>query len=317
MALGSLLKNLTSAATTVPSRLMFAMAATYYRIGQTLYGLVQCTRDTSLADCKDCLYGRHNKPISSAQFGTSKFKLFTDWYRHHHVSCTICGFYRWKRDCFRRKELKARQLPGNEEEDALQRTAFARADPMDGPTFDLDTIRSATNDFAPENKLREGGFGAVYRGELSDGQEIAVKRLSRNTGNGPKQFDNEMQTLANRGGCKIFLRDGPNHLLVGPRGATPPLPPALLVGENNNLGDLDTEALTLLALALEWLFMRSRPSGMEMERCVLESEMVLAMEAVAEVAVAAVDLDRPGGVCLSTGFLERFLSPCMCFSQYL
>ncbi|KAF3775901.1 Inactive protein kinase [Nymphaea thermarum] len=53
-----------------------------------------------------------------------------------------------------------------------------------------------TNDFALENKLGEGAFGTVYKGELPDGQEIAVKRLSRNTGNGPKQFDNELQTLA-------------------------------------------------------------------------------------------------------------------------
>ncbi|KAF3777661.1 Cysteine-rich receptor-like protein kinase 28 [Nymphaea thermarum] len=74
--------------------------------------------------------------------------------------------------------------------------AFRRADPMDGPTFDLAIIRSATNNFAPENKLGEGGFGAVYWGELPHGQEIAVKRLSCNIGNGPKQFDNEVQTLA-------------------------------------------------------------------------------------------------------------------------
>ncbi|KAF3783042.1 Cysteine-rich receptor-like protein kinase 6 [Nymphaea thermarum] len=69
--------------------------------------------------------------------------------------------------------------------------AFRRADPMDGPTFDLAIIRSATNNFALENKLGKGGFRAVYWGELPHGQEIAVKRLSCNIGNGPKQFDNE------------------------------------------------------------------------------------------------------------------------------
>ena len=29
--------------------------------------------------------------------------------------------------------------------------------------FDLDTIRAATNDFSDENKLGQGGFGAVYK----------------------------------------------------------------------------------------------------------------------------------------------------------
>ncbi|KAF3774042.1 Cysteine-rich repeat secretory protein 38 [Nymphaea thermarum] len=54
-SLGSLLENLTSGATTEPWRLMFARDATEYSDRQTLYGLVQCTRNTSLADCKECL----------------------------------------------------------------------------------------------------------------------------------------------------------------------------------------------------------------------------------------------------------------------
>ncbi|KAF3792328.1 Inactive protein kinase [Nymphaea thermarum] len=67
---------------------------------------------------------------------------------------------------------------------------------MDGPTLDLASIRSATDDFALRNKLGEGGFGVVYRGQLPDGREIAVKRLSRNTGKGSTQFVNEVQALA-------------------------------------------------------------------------------------------------------------------------
>nr|XP_018685477.1 PREDICTED: cysteine-rich receptor-like protein kinase 6 [Musa acuminata subsp. malaccensis] len=43
--------------------------------------------------------------------------------------------------------------------------------------FDLSTLRIATCNFSDENKLGEGGFGAVYKGLLPDGREIAVKKL--------------------------------------------------------------------------------------------------------------------------------------------
>ncbi|KAF2303582.1 hypothetical protein GH714_019654 [Hevea brasiliensis] len=59
------------------------------------------------------------------------------------------------------------------------------------PFFDIDTIVEATDNFS--NKLGEGGFGSVYKGQLSNGQEIAVKRLSKQSGQGIKEFMNEVQ----------------------------------------------------------------------------------------------------------------------------
>ncbi|KAK2441579.1 G-type lectin S-receptor serine/threonine-protein kinase [Trifolium repens] len=60
------------------------------------------------------------------------------------------------------------------------------------PIFDQVTILKATNNFSFDNKLGEGGFGPVYKGILLDGQEIAVKRLSKNSGQGSKEFKNEV-----------------------------------------------------------------------------------------------------------------------------
>ncbi|XP_042482434.1 cysteine-rich receptor-like protein kinase 25 [Macadamia integrifolia] len=60
----------------------------------------------------------------------------------------------------------------------------------------FDTIKAATNDFSDENKIGEGGFGAVYKGMLLDGQMIAVKRLSKNSGQGEIEFKNEVQLVA-------------------------------------------------------------------------------------------------------------------------
>ncbi|GMN73828.1 hypothetical protein TIFTF001_052252, partial [Ficus carica] len=58
-------------------------------------------------------------------------------------------------------------------------------------SFDLDTIALATSNFFFENKIGEGGFGPVYKGTLSIGQEIAVKRLSKHSGQGIVEFKNE------------------------------------------------------------------------------------------------------------------------------
>ncbi|KAL1537398.1 cysteine-rich receptor-like protein kinase 44 [Salvia divinorum] len=58
------------------------------------------------------------------------------------------------------------------------------------------TIKAATNDFSDHNKLGQGGFGTVYKGKLPNGQEIAVKRLSKNSGQGDIEFKNEVLLLA-------------------------------------------------------------------------------------------------------------------------
>lgn len=64
------------------------------------------------------------------------------------------------------------------------------------PFLDLATISNATDNFASYNKLGEGGFGAVFRGRLADGQEIAVKRLSSYSRQGTEEFKNEVILIA-------------------------------------------------------------------------------------------------------------------------
>ncbi|KAI5571678.1 hypothetical protein BDE02_11G109900 [Populus trichocarpa] len=71
-----------------------------------------------------------------------------------------------------------------------------RKDDMELPAFDFITIKNATDYFSYNNKLGEGGFGSVYKGTLTDGQEIAVKRLSKNSGQGLKEFKNEVILIA-------------------------------------------------------------------------------------------------------------------------
>ncbi|KAE8677291.1 Serine/threonine kinase [Hibiscus syriacus] len=64
------------------------------------------------------------------------------------------------------------------------------------PLFDFATIARATDNFSPNNKIGEGGFGSVYKGILDDGLEIAVKRLSKGSTQGDSEFRNEVEQIA-------------------------------------------------------------------------------------------------------------------------
>ncbi|XP_041023582.1 probable LRR receptor-like serine/threonine-protein kinase RFK1 isoform X1 [Juglans microcarpa x Juglans regia] len=93
-----------------------------------------------------------------------------------------------------------------------------RLDSVTG-TFSLKQIKAATNDFDCANKIGEGGFGPVYKGQLPDGTVIAVKQLSSKSKQGNREFLNEMgmisclqhPNLVNLHGCCI---EGDQLLLV-------------------------------------------------------------------------------------------------------
>ncbi|KAM0952314.1 putative protein kinase RLK-Pelle-DLSV family [Dioscorea sansibarensis] len=73
---------------------------------------------------------------------------------------------------------------------------------LDSVQFDLSTLKDATANFSSENKLGEGGFGAVYKakhfqfGTLLDGREIAVKRLSSGSAQGIGELKSELLLVA-------------------------------------------------------------------------------------------------------------------------
>ncbi|KAK4594746.1 hypothetical protein RGQ29_018450 [Quercus rubra] len=62
--------------------------------------------------------------------------------------------------------------------------------------FNYAYVMTATNNFAVQNKLGEGGFGEVYMGELLTGQKIAIKRLSINSRQGILEFKNELKLIS-------------------------------------------------------------------------------------------------------------------------
>ncbi|KAJ0622643.1 putative protein kinase RLK-Pelle-DLSV family [Helianthus annuus] len=64
------------------------------------------------------------------------------------------------------------------------------------PLYDLETILLACNNFSERNKIGQGGFGSVYKGEFANGQEIAVKRLVEKSTQGVEELKNEIILIA-------------------------------------------------------------------------------------------------------------------------
>ncbi|CAO2146812.1 unnamed protein product [Urochloa humidicola] len=62
--------------------------------------------------------------------------------------------------------------------------------------YDFLQVLEATNNFSEENKLGQGGFGPVYKGRFHNGLEIAVKRLASHSGQGFREFKNEIELIA-------------------------------------------------------------------------------------------------------------------------
>ncbi|KAK4714806.1 hypothetical protein R3W88_020713 [Solanum pinnatisectum] len=97
----------------------------------------------------------------------------------------------------RKKDLKLKKK-GKLEQSGNYKMDFNRgncAEEFEIPLFDLSTIAKATNNFSIDRKIGEGGFGPVYKGIL-EGQEIAVKRLSRTSTQGENEFKNEVIYIA-------------------------------------------------------------------------------------------------------------------------
>ncbi|GKV19679.1 hypothetical protein SLEP1_g29905 [Rubroshorea leprosula] len=63
--------------------------------------------------------------------------------------------------------------------------------------FSFDELSKATKNFADEEKLGEGGFGAVYKGFLRDSNtNVAVKRVSRRSKQGIKEYVSEVKIIS-------------------------------------------------------------------------------------------------------------------------
>ncbi|XP_073006006.1 cysteine-rich receptor-like protein kinase 19 [Typha latifolia] len=104
---------------------------------------------------------------------------------------------RRKRRAREEKEKQHQTQPLNiETNEASRLWKSEESSSSDFSLYNFSQIADATNHFSPENKLGEGGFGPVYKGQLPEGLEIAAKRLSTCSGQGQVEFKNEIQLIA-------------------------------------------------------------------------------------------------------------------------
>uniref|UniRef100_A0A803NZ10 non-specific serine/threonine protein kinase n=1 Tax=Cannabis sativa TaxID=3483 RepID=A0A803NZ10_CANSA len=131
----------------------------------SLYSLVQCTPDLNASSCGRCL---------------------TDAIKGLHRCCSgkLGGRVMFP-SCNVRKD---QNIIGSDSNDLTN--------DVESLQFNFKSIETATSNFSDDNMLGKGGFGDVYKGVLLDGREIAVKRLSKSSGQGAAEFKNEVVLVA-------------------------------------------------------------------------------------------------------------------------
>ncbi|KAJ3676069.1 hypothetical protein LUZ60_003481 [Juncus effusus] len=217
----------------------------FYQIGSAdvasnskVYGMAQCWKTLNESGCKECLsnarqnvlkcvpatdamamnagcFVRYSTDLfylsdSSGGSGSStRRKVIVALASIIAVLAAIGIFILWAH--WRSKSNSTRDTDGSNE--------IIRSISASNLSFKYEDLKSATDNFNQINKLGQGGYGSVYKGVLSDGKEIAVKRLFFNTKQWVEQFFNEVRLvsqvqhkhLAKLLGCSV---EGPESLLV-------------------------------------------------------------------------------------------------------
>ncbi|XP_024633492.1 putative receptor-like protein kinase At4g00960 isoform X2 [Medicago truncatula] len=198
------------------------------------YGLVQCSRDLSDKQCNQCLEAMLDKvpkccgtkigwqvvapsclikyddfmfyklifqtspplPNSGEQGRSSKsnilIKIIVVVLVVALILISCCIFIVWRRKHSNKDGLPSKTTPISQHGHIQGEDTYN----ADLPIIPLIWIRQSTNNFSEFCKLGEGGFGPVYKGNLVDGTEVAIKRLSITSGQGSEEFKNEVIFIA-------------------------------------------------------------------------------------------------------------------------
>ncbi|CAA6674443.1 unnamed protein product [Spirodela intermedia] len=154
-----------------------------------IYGLVQCTQDLSESECSQCLQGQISILPGGDRGSDPRCELLGENHPDHRDPLLVAVIVLLLVLLIRFRRRIPKGLPFNLVKDQEVITA-------ESLLFDFRTLKIATRNFSQANKLGEGGFGPVYKGLLPDGQQIAVKRLSKRSGQGLAELRNEVVLVA-------------------------------------------------------------------------------------------------------------------------
>ncbi|XP_018468506.1 cysteine-rich receptor-like protein kinase 10 isoform X1 [Raphanus sativus] len=218
----------------VKSSRKFDARKAYVTESLTVYGLVQCTPDMTRQDCMTCLQisinqlpidrigGRFILANCNSRFETYPFYNETAVKSPQPspppprvsaparpgkdaksnvlvvpivvstiavVLLLITGY------CFltKRKEEAYGTAPATDDFHCAKGDEISNPDSLQ---LDYKIIQAATNDFSESNNIGRGGSGEVYKGTFPNGTEVAVKRLSKTSGQGETEFKNEVAVVA-------------------------------------------------------------------------------------------------------------------------
>ncbi|PRQ31244.1 putative protein kinase RLK-Pelle-DLSV family [Rosa chinensis] len=192
LVLNPLLEILSDKAASGDSRKKYAAGHATVLGYETIYAHAQCTPDIDKVNCSNCLKNCISA-LPACCSGKSGARVLKP-------SCNIRFennlFYMSTADS--QVNIPAPATPATpetpsppERDDTLEEISL-----VESLQYDFEDIRSATDDFSDENKLGQGGFGVVYKGRLYNGRYIAVKRLSKSSEQGDREFKNEVTLVA-------------------------------------------------------------------------------------------------------------------------
>ncbi|XP_020248032.1 cysteine-rich receptor-like protein kinase 15 isoform X2 [Asparagus officinalis] len=164
-----------------------------------MYGLVQCTRDLSRDMCSQCLQQILPRCCDSDIAGgilarSCSFRYGVDKFFGGTPNISITMPSPSPSLSFSPPVPPSSALNGKYHKRSM--ATVEEESRMESLYFDLSIIKIATANFSDINKLGQGGFGAVYKGMLPNGEDIAVKRLSTTSRQGIQELKNELLLVA-------------------------------------------------------------------------------------------------------------------------
>jgi hypothetical protein len=109
------------------------------------------------------------------------------------VISSLLGLYLWYDKKWRRKKNLGFGFDLDE-----QQGSRPKLRPNTGSIwFKIRDLEKATDNFSQKNFIGRGGFGFVYKGVLSDGTVVAIKRVIESDFQGDAEFCNEVEIISN------------------------------------------------------------------------------------------------------------------------